>query len=135
ILHCTHPNLGLLLLILLSNLMTWSSAQAYCRQHYTDMPIIENSAENAAVYSVLPNNVQAWIGLYRVPWKWSDKSNSPFRHWLSGQPDNRNGNEYCAAEDYLHDWSDLTCTTKLPFICHQGNSMTNKLICSYLITS
>ncbi|XP_067365071.1 macrophage mannose receptor 1-like [Channa argus] len=103
----------------ISTLTTWNSAQAFCRTHYTDLPTIENSIENAAVYSVTPGDAQAWIGLYRVPWAWSDNSQSTFRHWQASRPNNYGGNQFCSSENSLHEWDDEACTTEHAFICQQ----------------
>ncbi|XP_067367510.1 putative C-type lectin domain family 20 member A [Channa argus] len=105
--------------VFISTSATWNSAQTYCRQNYKDFPTIENNAENSAMYSAKPSATEVWIGLYRVPWAWSDKSQSSFRSWLSGQPDNSNGKEFCAAENPSHMFADLDCATKIPFVCHQ----------------
>lgn len=108
----------------ISDSKTWHSAQAYCREHYTDLPTIENFEENNHVYSAKPGSAQAWIGLYRVPWTWSDKTQSSFRFWRSTCPDNYGGNQFCVVENPQHEWNDGYCLDKYPFICHQGDLLT-----------
>ncbi|XP_017164789.1 macrophage mannose receptor 1-like [Poecilia reticulata] len=61
----------------------------------------------------------SWIGLYRVPWTWSDGSPSSFRHWTSTGPTNSDGTLHCATENNLHEWSDANCDAPHVFICHQ----------------
>uniref|UniRef100_A0A4W6G457 C-type lectin domain-containing protein n=1 Tax=Lates calcarifer TaxID=8187 RepID=A0A4W6G457_LATCA len=105
---------------------TWDSALKYCRQQHADLAMIEGSAENTQVFSVIPVDTlpikQAWIGLYRLPWTWSDMSQSTFRNWLPRVPDNYGLNQFCAAENPKHYWDDKDCTAEFPFICHQGDS-------------
>lgn len=99
--------------------MTWSQSLAYCRQHYQDLAMIENSAENQALTNKLESPTSTvWIGLFRKPWRWSDNSNSDFRNWQSGYPNNLNGLEHCAAI-YTSSlaWTDGSCSTQIPFIC------------------
>uniref|UniRef100_A0A672Y5T9 C-type lectin domain-containing protein n=1 Tax=Sphaeramia orbicularis TaxID=375764 RepID=A0A672Y5T9_9TELE len=67
---------------------TWKDAQTYCRQHHRDLATIENSEENSKVTQIIPFIGIAWIGLYRNPYSWSDKSQSSVRNWLPGRPDN-----------------------------------------------
>ncbi|XP_068562993.1 macrophage mannose receptor 1-like [Cebidichthys violaceus] len=99
---------------------TWSNARDYCREHYTDLAMIENDKENTEVYSEKPGNITAWIGLYRVRWTWSDKSQSSFKSWRQGSPNNYGGSQYCMTVNSLIQWDDDTCSERLTFICHQA---------------
>uniref|UniRef100_A0A4W6G4N5 C-type lectin domain-containing protein n=1 Tax=Lates calcarifer TaxID=8187 RepID=A0A4W6G4N5_LATCA len=101
---------------------TWDSALKYCRQQHADLAMIEGSAENTQVFSVIPVDTlpikQAWIGLYRLPWTWSDMSQSTFRNWLPRVPDNYGLNQFCAAENPKHYWDDKDCTADLNSCSH-----------------
>ena len=107
--------------VFISALKTWTSAQAYCREHHTDLALIENAAENNEVRSKKKPNAFVWIGLYRVPWTWSDKSQSSFRSWWGGQPNNHGLNQSCVAANPKQEWNDDYCHLKRNFICHQGD--------------
>ncbi|XP_040900869.1 macrophage mannose receptor 1-like [Toxotes jaculatrix] len=95
---------------------TWEGAQAHCRAHFTDLAMITNAQEDAAVAAVKSIN-HVWIGLYRVPWMWSDKSSSSLRNWANDQPNNYVGNQYCVVESPDHSWSDESCDSKYSFWC------------------
>lgn len=107
--------------VFISNSTTWTFAQAYCREHYTDLSVIDNSDENTEVYGTKPSSAQVWIGLYRVPWTWSDKSQSSFTNWLFMKPDNYLGEQHCVCENSQHGWDDDYCSVSYPFICHRGD--------------
>uniref|UniRef100_A0A3B5M1F2 C-type lectin domain-containing protein n=1 Tax=Xiphophorus couchianus TaxID=32473 RepID=A0A3B5M1F2_9TELE len=93
-------------------------AQSYCRTHHTDLAMIENEAENSAVKQLIPVGVNVWIGLYRVPWSWSDKRPSLFRRWVSPEPDNYGGIQNCVCENTAHMWGDEKCSaTKAVCFC------------------
>uniref|UniRef100_A0A3Q2PA90 C-type lectin domain-containing protein n=1 Tax=Fundulus heteroclitus TaxID=8078 RepID=A0A3Q2PA90_FUNHE len=100
---------------------TWTSAQSYCREHYTDLAKIENEAEKYAAENITQADVETWIGLYRVPWTWSDKNPSLFRHWHPTSLNNNGGNQHCAVADSSNQWGDEKCDSKKVFICHQGD--------------
>ena len=99
---------------LIEQTLSWESAKSYCRTNYIDLAMIENEEENQKVLSIITTYV--WIGLYRVPWTFSDGTNSSFRHWWSYEPNNVNNNQLCVG---LYDggFSDMECTTTFPFIC------------------
>ncbi|XP_038566550.1 macrophage mannose receptor 1-like [Micropterus salmoides] len=78
--------------------------------------MIENAQENGHVLSIMLaySAGSGWIGLYQVPWTWSDTSSSTFTNWGSGQPD---GKQYCVAETSEHYWDDVSCDSELSFFC------------------
>ncbi|KAM4521373.1 putative C-type lectin domain family 20 member A [Odontesthes bonariensis] len=104
---------------------TWKSAQEYCRKHYTDLAMIENEEENAEANRTKPSGTTPWIGLYRVPWTWSDKSKSSFTNWDPNDKSNTGGNQHCVLEYNSHQWHDGVCSQQKPFICHQVPRMTS----------
>ncbi|KAF4074949.1 hypothetical protein AMELA_G00229150 [Ameiurus melas] len=72
---------------------------------------------------------KAWIGLQRDgtrEWQWSladqtfYRDGDTYRHWDSGQPDNKGGIEFCV-EIYNSDgyWNDNTCNNSFPFVCYE----------------
>uniref|UniRef100_A0A8C5ERR9 C-type lectin domain-containing protein n=1 Tax=Gouania willdenowi TaxID=441366 RepID=A0A8C5ERR9_GOUWI len=97
---------------------TWTSAQEYCRKHHTDLATIENSDDNSKATADIPSGSQAWIGLYRIRWRWVDGSQNSFTNWRSGSPDS--AIENCAVVDMKHQWNDVQCTQPFIFICQQG---------------
>uniref|UniRef100_A0A3Q2NQE1 C-type lectin domain-containing protein n=1 Tax=Fundulus heteroclitus TaxID=8078 RepID=A0A3Q2NQE1_FUNHE len=94
-------------------------AEKYCRKHHTDLVTIRDDSENQKVNALVPVGTAVWIGLYRTTWGWADKSNSSFRNWKSGEPNNvREKN--CAAVGESGTWEDDNCAVEKPFICNQG---------------
>ncbi|KAJ8408170.1 hypothetical protein AAFF_G00263980 [Aldrovandia affinis] len=117
--------------ILFPEKKAWTDAQSYCREHHTDLASVRIQTENQEIaamikvaYSKGLITVQhGWIGLFREAWEWSDQSNSPYRRWNSGQPDNAGGNQNCAAVSISDSgrWSDYNCNKILPFFCYDDN--------------
>ncbi|KAJ0009140.1 hypothetical protein NQD34_016555, partial [Periophthalmus magnuspinnatus] len=103
-----------------STSMTWAAAKNHCRQNYTDLAMIQDDAENTAVASVISSSTNVWIGLYRVPWVWSNGKISSFFNWAPGEPDNLDGAEHCAWVHENHQWSDESCSFMGPFFCQQS---------------
>ncbi|XP_031167986.2 L-selectin-like [Sander lucioperca] len=109
--------------------MTWTAAQSYCRDHYTDLASVRNMTENQKIQEVIVGGNLAWIGLFRDSWKWSNGSNSSFSFWKNGQPDNKNGNEACVAADFSQSgtWEDWPCDMERAFICY-GPVVSKKVV-------
>uniref|UniRef100_A0A3Q3EM47 C-type lectin domain-containing protein n=1 Tax=Labrus bergylta TaxID=56723 RepID=A0A3Q3EM47_9LABR len=55
--------------------MTWTEAQTYCRETYTDLATVENIEEMKQLLSTVPSLLDehfVWIGLYsKIEWKWT----------------------------------------------------------------
>uniref|UniRef100_A0AAV2K4X3 C-type lectin domain-containing protein n=1 Tax=Knipowitschia caucasica TaxID=637954 RepID=A0AAV2K4X3_KNICA len=98
---------------------TWLGCQSMCRQNYQNLAQIESAEENQAAMTASAGVAYAWIGLYRNIWLWSDLSNSSFRNWKLGSPDNMDNNEHCVLmnEDGLME--DDTCSEPQSFVCHE----------------
>ncbi|KAI9515673.1 hypothetical protein NQZ68_023323 [Dissostichus eleginoides] len=107
--------------VLINSTMNWTEAQSYCREHHTDLASVRNLTENQQLVELSPaGGYNAWIGLYRDSWKWSDGSNSSFKYWAENKPDLR-AFKVCvaAAFDNSGKWEDLDCGVKKPFICYR----------------
>ncbi|XP_058614435.1 C-type mannose receptor 2-like [Onychostoma macrolepis] len=111
---------------------TWTEAQRYCRQNYTDLATVENMEEmNRLINTVNGSyNGSAWIGLYddvlKNSWRWSledddfyQEGERDFRNWYH-QPDNSGGKQLCVYMDYNGNWYDMSCDNMLPFLCYGG---------------
>ncbi|XP_073786972.1 uncharacterized protein isoform X2 [Danio rerio] len=102
-----------------AGLLTWANAQSYCRQHYTDLPIIHSSVENDQLTAAIIKGYYVWIGLYRDPWEWSDQWDLRFRYWASGQPNLRVGPDCASMATFDYGkWSQESCDYLHPFMCH-----------------
>ncbi|CAK6967910.1 uncharacterized protein LOC108888791 isoform X20, partial [Scomber scombrus] len=115
--------------------LNWTEAQSYCRQVYTDLATIENTADVSAVNSVTSNDTgKAWIGLYDDlvnSWRWSLNDSSfygegetEYRNWdtITDEPNNLDGQQYCVQlyGSYSGTWGDTECSKQLPFVCYNG---------------
>uniref|UniRef100_A0A8C1MS06 C-type lectin domain-containing protein n=1 Tax=Cyprinus carpio TaxID=7962 RepID=A0A8C1MS06_CYPCA len=115
---------------------TWTEAQSYCREKYTDLASVRNETERQQILNVTLYRDYVWIGLYRNR-LWSDQSNSSFTYWLpwteevAAQPDNgvsvpgQLGSQHCTAVSlqYFGQWTDESCFASLPFFCYSGEQI------------
>ncbi|XP_060764155.1 macrophage mannose receptor 1-like isoform X2 [Neoarius graeffei] len=108
--------------IFINEAKTWYDAQTYCRKNHTDLVSVRNQTENEEIKGKIKSseNEDIWIGLFNDSWKWSDQSNSSFRYWSSNKP-SKDLNCTAVSVSEPHYWSDVSCTEKLPFICHEKN--------------
>uniref|UniRef100_W5L1E9 C-type lectin domain-containing protein n=1 Tax=Astyanax mexicanus TaxID=7994 RepID=W5L1E9_ASTMX len=108
---------------------TWTEAQNYCRQNYTDLATINNMNEMKKLNEALKDKTvhAVWIGLNRGntgKWGWSlgggrfESVGDSYRNWSSGEPNNAQHNEHCVAM-YKQDgtWLDAPCEDDNTFVC------------------
>ncbi|XP_066580865.1 C-type mannose receptor 2-like [Amia ocellicauda] len=110
--------------ILIDQVKSWTEAQRFCREKHTDLVSVRNQRENEEVTKAAKGQ-NVWIGLFRDPWKWSDKRSSSFRNWNTGEPNNFSGvDENCVTmyldKDKRGKWNDDPCTDRFPFFCYQA---------------
>ncbi|XP_049326016.1 macrophage mannose receptor 1-like [Astyanax mexicanus] len=107
---------------------TWTEAQSYCRQTYTDLATINNMDEMKKLNELLQGKAKSsvWIGLSRgstVKWCWSLARDNPSTQnityfiWEGRDPDNREGIEFCVASA-AYGWFDAMCLTQYKFMCY-----------------
>uniref|UniRef100_A0A8C2GXH4 C-type lectin domain-containing protein n=1 Tax=Cyprinus carpio TaxID=7962 RepID=A0A8C2GXH4_CYPCA len=91
---------------------TWTEAQRFCREMYTDLATVNNDDEM--------NSFDVWIGLFKDFWSWSDQSNISFRFWNFSllKPMDRHHNCTVVMVNQTGRWNDVQCNITLPFICH-----------------
>ncbi|KAK7883839.1 hypothetical protein WMY93_026962 [Mugilogobius chulae] len=114
---------------------TWSDAQQYCREHYTDLATIRNEEELLKLNRPSTFTGIAWIGMFDDPaswkgvmgkdansWRWSatgTTSTSLYQNWKSGEPNYNRANEECVFMD-SGQWVDAAVQlTSLLFVSQQ----------------
>nr|XP_020515656.1 macrophage mannose receptor 1-like [Labrus bergylta] len=121
-----------------------TEALSYCRDKYTDLASIDNMKDvellntKADSKRMVSYSHLAWIGLYDdvESWRWSlsDRSfykpgESTFRHWSSGEPNNKRGVKHCG-QMYTGLWNDVPCEKLYKPVCSDvtGSNVTFVLI-------
>ncbi|XP_041858775.1 C-type mannose receptor 2-like [Melanotaenia boesemani] len=100
----------------INEIRTWTEAQSYCRENYTDLASVRNMAENQKVTNLFPGQY-VWIGLFRDSWKWVDGRNRSFTYWVEDQP--YGPDQQCVVSNFADSgkWEDRYCNLMMPFIC------------------
>ncbi|KAF7229877.1 macrophage mannose receptor 1 isoform X1 [Nothobranchius furzeri] len=111
--------------------MTWSQAQTYCRERYSDLAIVNNPKDmNIIVDNMDKNNLYSfWIGLHEneLTWRWSapeelyyNDTKAEFWNWATGEPNNQMDIPHCVGIEDTGRWRDLDCSLLYCFICFDG---------------
>ncbi|XP_065132847.1 macrophage mannose receptor 1-like [Paramisgurnus dabryanus] len=100
--------------------MTWTDAQSYCRERYTDLATVDSMDDVDTMLNTVNDGYSGsvWIGLQKGTqsnWVWSNgEDNISYIPWYTGEP---NGGEDCVySSNYA--WSDYSCGIVLWFMCY-----------------
>nr|XP_008302481.1 PREDICTED: uncharacterized protein LOC103374212 [Stegastes partitus] len=101
--------------------MNWTDAQTFCRKNHVDLSSIRSHQERYSMTQQLLSSVantiekDAWIGLYRDKWEWSDGKEQPYRQWsiLSHSLSN-----CITIGSHTGIWSSKPCEEKRSFLCY-----------------
>ncbi|XP_029615646.1 macrophage mannose receptor 1-like [Salmo trutta] len=116
----------------INNSVTWTDAQSYCRENYTDLATVDDMEDlNRLITSVGVSKYWLWIGLKKgdsMKWHWSlagrrfyREGETEFRNWDTGTPQNGN----CALKSKAGLWNNTSCDDQHHFICYDGKQGTN----------
>uniref|UniRef100_A0AAR2LLC3 C-type lectin domain-containing protein n=1 Tax=Pygocentrus nattereri TaxID=42514 RepID=A0AAR2LLC3_PYGNA len=108
---------------------TWTEAQSYCRQTYTDLATINSMNEMKKLADTLKGqSLRVWIGLEKVTWQWSLQDGMVYRegqsysNWNTGEPNSKAEEETCV-QMYSGSWNDEYCSHLCPFVCFEGKNL------------
>ncbi|KAA0721396.1 Collectin-11 Collectin-2 [Triplophysa tibetana] len=100
----------------------WREGQSFCRQYHTDLISVRNQTDNQLIHNIINDpHTSVWIGLFRDSWEWSDNTDSAFRNWRSGEPNNSGDYEDCTVVR-MNDqgqWNDAPCSVSYTFVFHE----------------
>ncbi|XP_043101157.1 asialoglycoprotein receptor 2-like [Puntigrus tetrazona] len=123
--------------ILITNSITWSAAQNYCRTNHIDLATVQSNENWTRLQEAARQQSfsgYAWVGLYNDinSWRWSYNEESlVFKSWAVGQPDNYGAGEECVGILSNGAWYDFYCTDSRYFVCYDGSAnATDKVVLS-----
>uniref|UniRef100_A0A3P8TM99 C-type lectin domain-containing protein n=1 Tax=Amphiprion percula TaxID=161767 RepID=A0A3P8TM99_AMPPE len=106
---------------------SWEDSLEWCRKRHTNMASVRTDEENLKIVDMIKTwtgffgvHNEAWIGLFRDAWMWSDGGKTSFRFWLRGATSG--GNCASIAGNQQGRWVALNCNQKKMVIKMKLNS-------------
>ncbi|KAA0721383.1 Macrophage mannose receptor 1 [Triplophysa tibetana] len=107
---------------------TWTEAQRYCRENYTDLATVNNINDMNQLKKTVNNNQKVWIGLKRRDkWKWSLGDPAKYLNWET-EPSNDTNN--CAVMRN-GTWLQQDCNVNMSLICYNDEGTLQILSANY----
>lgn len=109
--------------------MTWTDAQSYCEDKFTDLASVHNYYDAYRLQRVMQGigkSMKAWIGLYDdlSRWKWSlgfKNYKNEVSNWWPGEPNFKGAKENCVLMGPNDgQWIDYVCEEEYPAVCYYG---------------
>uniref|UniRef100_A0A674CN30 C-type lectin domain-containing protein n=1 Tax=Salmo trutta TaxID=8032 RepID=A0A674CN30_SALTR len=102
---------------------TWTEAQSFCRQIYTDLATIDDMADMKKLNNTVSASWRgtAWIGLYNNTWRWSlgDRELEGEGFWDDHHP-NHDTESFCVYMLLNATWQNYDCSKQFYFVCYNG---------------
>uniref|UniRef100_A0AAQ5X0I9 C-type lectin domain-containing protein n=1 Tax=Amphiprion ocellaris TaxID=80972 RepID=A0AAQ5X0I9_AMPOC len=118
---------------------SWEDSLEWCRKRHTNMASVRTDEENLKIVDMIKTwtgffgvHNEAWIGLFRDAWMWSDGGKTSFRFWLRGATSG--GNCASIAGNQQGRWVALNCNQKATFFC-QGDLKKKKMVIKMKLNS
>uniref|UniRef100_A0A671U6X4 C-type lectin domain-containing protein n=1 Tax=Sparus aurata TaxID=8175 RepID=A0A671U6X4_SPAAU len=109
----------------------WDKGREDCIDRGADLVVIDSADIQTFLSDFTTEETMAWIGMTdRVKegsWAWIDRAPMTVKYWKKSQPDNGGGHQTLGYEDCAHiiirggdsSWNDLSCKTRLRWICEK----------------
>nr|XP_023692234.1 macrophage mannose receptor 1-like isoform X3 [Paramormyrops kingsleyae] len=110
--------------------LSWTDAQTYCRENYTDLATIDNMEEMKRLTESVDTDYtgEAWIGLKKgTSWRWqwsSGEGGTGYTNWATGATYNQNNGYNCVGMKDDGYWNNVDCFQQTQtgyFICYTGS--------------
>ncbi|XP_051813119.1 secretory phospholipase A2 receptor-like isoform X4 [Acanthochromis polyacanthus] len=103
--------------VVVKRYMSWWDAQTYCRKNHVDLSSVVTNADRDVIQQLLlmSGTGDAWIGLYRSEWAWSDGKKLIYKpleslpHW---------GSDCMVMDQSTGTWRSQPCQDRLSFLCY-----------------
>ncbi|XP_024143970.2 C-type mannose receptor 2 [Oryzias melastigma] len=115
---------------------SWLDAQSFCRLHHADLATVTSLTQGDEAKALLQGASveQAWFGLHRDSWVWTDGSDMSYTSWLAGQPNNAGGSQSCVYME-AEKWNDFPCSYQYYVLCQKLLPKRKKFVLKLHISS
>ncbi|XP_035983096.1 L-selectin-like, partial [Fundulus heteroclitus] len=121
-----------------NELKTWTEAQSFCREKYTDLVTISSMEDVTKLNNTVdPNTMRAWIGLFDDvnSWRWTTSDTNIYKDgeaqftiWATGEPNNYASKQNCGMMLENGIWNDRECDKSYKAVCYDAQGQDASII-------